>query len=369
MKKLSMLLLFGIITFLIGCGNEISPSSRNSSNSLDSLFDAIFLASEGYEDFAKTISVKDGKPVRVIKDMVGDKDLIYGGPESASDIWTTPPQFHDDDAGGYITLPNVKDILWGSQKFEKRPQPFDVYVVLRDLEAVNYEGYFAVGFGLRNRGDFLAINTSEEGNLDKPVLIEFNKITIVRIRFDGNNSKLWLNNKLVAPGSVNAGKGGIDQLGYGTNSHAAHHDFYGMWVKFGTLTDADHKFIYETLATQYNPGVYPDKPLANHIRAEWNGTGWTATYEYISSTGKAEDTNRTEYQWCYWDPKIDLSNAHFLPGAKAKKKSLVRSDFLTELPGPHNEQGRAVFVMVKVYDEDGNSWKYLRSPFMADNIP
>jgi hypothetical protein len=358
-------LIFALALALVSCNHTttIKPPLD-----LSAYFDAIYLAQSGFEDFAKTKSITDGVPARVIKDLKGNKDLIYGGPESPSPIWTTPPVFHQDETGGYIMLPNVLNTVWRSKQFAAIPQPFDVYVVLRDLEAVTYEGYFAVWFGLRNRGDHLAIGTNLEGNFDAPVVLDYNKRTIVRIRFDGIHSRLWLNNVAVPPGEVGAGNAGIEELGYGTNSHVAQHDFFGMWVKFGTLTEAEHSQIYTKLEQQYHAGQYPDQPLASHIRADWNGTGWTANYDYVSKTGLPEDKTRTEYQWFYRDPALDLSLATFLPGANAKKKILLRSDYPTELPGPHDETGRFVFAGVKVYDTAGNSWRLLRSPFTHDNI-
>jgi hypothetical protein len=358
-------LLYALVLTLVGCnGGIISKPPLE----LSTYFDAIYLAGNGFKDFAKTKPTTDNVPARVIKDLKGNKDLIYGGPESPSPLWTTPPVFHKDETGGYIMLPNVLNTVWRSQKFAAIPQPFDVYVVLRDLEAVTYEGYFAVWFGLRNRGDHLAIGTNIEGNFDTPVVLDYNKRTIVRIRFDGIHSRLWLNNVAVLPSEVNAGNGNIEELGYGTNSHVAQHDFFGMWVKFGTLSDTEHTQIYAKLEQHFNPGQYPNQPLASHIRADWNGTGWTANYDYVNPLGIPEDKTRTEYQWFYYDQTRDLSLVTFLPGANAKKKSLLRSDYPTELPGPHDETGRFVFASVKVYDTAGNTWRFLRSPFTHDNV-
>lgn len=363
-----MILLNLLVIVLFGCGNEISPSSRISSRDLDSLFDAAYVAGNGYEDFAKTKRISDGKPARVIEDIIGDKDIKYGGEESPSAMWPTPPVYHSDEAGGYIMLPNILNTRWASSEFQEIPQPYDVYVVLRDLEAVPYEGYFAVGFGLRNRGDHLAINRDEEGNFPAPTLLEFNKTTIVRIRYDGANSRMWLNNKEVPGGPVNVGKLGIRSLGYGTNSHVAQHDFYGMWVKFGTLTAAEHEVVYEQLSEIYKPGEYPNKPFANNIKAEWNGAGWIAKYEYVNPLGIPEDVTRTEYQWYLFKNGTDLNETAALLGNKAKNKVFVRNDFASDFPGPHNNAGNFIMVSVKVYDTEGNSWRFLRSQFTLDNV-
>lgn len=366
----SMVLLSLVFIGLCGCGNEISPSARISSRDLDSLFDAAYVAGNGYEDFAKTKRISDGKPARVIEDIIGDKDWIYGGEEVPSEMWPTPPVYYQDDAGGYVMLPNISNIRWATPEFAEIPQPFDVYVVLRDLEAVTYEGYFAVWLGLRNRGDHLAINRDQAGDFPAPTVLEYNKITIARIRYDGKNSKLWLNNVEVPGGPVDVGKEGIRGLGYGTNSHVAQHDFYGMWIKFGTLTNAEHKVVYDQLAEIYKPGEYPNKPFANNIRAEWNGAGWVAKYEYVNPLGIPEDPDRTEYQWHVFVNGLDLNTTGPLKGgSKSKNKVLVRNEFAADFPAPHSSsKGNLVMVTVKVFDKNGNSWRTLRSPFTLDNV-
>ncbi len=366
-----MILLCVLLFELCGCGSEIRPSDRISSRDLDSLFDAAYVAGNSFEDFAGTKRISNGKPARLIEDIIGDKDLKYNGEDSPSDMWPTPPVYHEDEAGGYILLPNILNTRWGSKEFTKIPQPYDVYVVLRDLEAVPYEGYFAVGFGLRNRGDHLAINRSDEGNFPAPTLLEFNKRTIVRIRYDGGNSRMWLNNVEVPGGPVNVGSDGIVGLGYGTNSHVAQHDFYGMWVKFGTLTSAEHKVVYDQLAEIYKPGEYPNKPFANKIKVEWNNTlkAWSANYEFVNPLGFPEDVSKTEYQWYLFENGKDLNTTHALPGLKSQSKILTRLDFLTQFPPPHTSaKGNLLMVSVKVYDTQGNSWRFLRSQFGIDNV-
>lgn len=371
MRNFNPVALLGLVLIaLCGCGSEIKPSNRISSRDLDSLFDAAYVANTGFEDFAKTKRPSNGNPVRVIEDIIGDKDLKYNGDESPSEMWPTPPIYHDDEAGGYIMLPNIMNTRWGSVEFQKIPQPYDVYVVLRDLEAVPYEGYFAVGFGLRNKHDQLEMNRDKGALFPKPTVPEFNKVTIIRMRIDGDKSRLWLNDVEVPGGPVDVGSDGITGLGYGTNSHVAQHDFYGMWVKFGTLSAAEHKVVYDQLAEIYKPGEHPNKPFASKIRVQWNKDlpGWTATYDYVNPLGFPEDISKTEYQWYRFENGKDLNTTHALQGNKAQGKLLSRVDYAAEFPAPHNSTGNLLMVSIKVYDTQGNSWRFLRSPFAIDNV-
>ena len=341
---------------------------------LKQYFDAAYVAPVGFEDKGKATAASNGKPVRVIKDIIGDKDLIWAGKEVPSPMWPTPPVYYAEGKTGYILVHNVSDTYWHSAQFTAASQPYDLYVVLRDVEAVNYEGYFARSLGLRNRGDRLELslsgpNTPSTSSVDMstPTILEFNKITIVRIRFDGANTKLYLNNTIVAPGAVNIGNGKINQMVYGTNSHAAQHDFFGMWAKFGTLSDAEHATIYQTLSDFYKPGIYPEDPLANKIRAVWNNStkSWDAQYEYVGGTN-AQDVAKTTYQWGYHDLKDDLDLSNIIVGAT--QKSLKRSDYPALFTSPGQSKIK-VFVSVKVFGQDGKSWNHMvRSGPILDNV-
>ncbi len=339
-----------------------------------SYFDAAYVAPQSFQDNGMTNAIVDGTSALVIKDLVGDNHLIWSNDRVVpSPMWPNPPVYHVDGSIGYILVPNVDKSRWVSKLFAKKAQPFDLYVALRDLEAVSFEGYFAVTLGMRNRGDHVEISLTDGANTVSPQmnppLLEFNKISIVRIRFDGANSKLFINNVQVQPNTVDVGTGGINQIGYGTVSHVAQHDFFGMWVKFGTISDTDHATIYKTLSDFYKPGTFPDKPLATNIKATWNTTSkaWEAKYTYQGTN--PEDKTKTEYRWGYHDRSQDLNTANLLTTSQASASSLIRASFNTiwTQPGLNKVD---VFCSVKVYDNKGNSWDhFVRSPPTPDNVP
>ncbi len=378
MKRLTLLFFSSIVflfTFQYCSKSDPIPASVATFPDVKAYFDAAYVAPFSSQDNAMTQDIVDGQPAVVLKDLVGDNHMTWVSDRVVpSPMWTTPPVYHVDGNQGYILVPNVDKSRWVSKQFAKKSQPFDLYVVLRDLEAVSFEGYFAVTLALRNRGDHLEIaltdgNTTISPQLNPPTLLEFNKISIVRIQFDGANSKIWINNVQVPPTTLDVGTGGINQLGYGTVSHVAQHDFFGMWIKFGKVSDTDHATIYNTLADFYKPGTFPDKPLATKIKATWNTTtkAWEAKYTYQGAS--PEDKTKTQYRWGYHDRSQDLNTANLLPENQASSATLVRANFsnIWTQPGLNKVD---VFCVVRVFDDRGNSWDHLvRSPPTPDNVP
>jgi hypothetical protein len=378
MKRLT-LLFFSSIIFLLTlqhCSkSDPKPASVATFPDVKAYFDAAYVAPASFQDNAMTQDIVDGTSALVLKDLVGDNHLTWANDRVVqSPMWPTPPVYHVDGSQGYILIPNVDKSRWTSKLFAKKSQPFDLYVALRDLEAVSFEGYFAVTLGMRNRGDHVEISLTDGSNtvspqMNTPTLLEFNKISIVRIQFDGANSKLWINNNQVPPSTVNVGTGGINQLGYGTVSHVAQHDFFGMWVKFGKVSDTDHAVIYQALADFYKPGTLPDKPIATNIKATWNNStkAWEAKYTYQGTN--PEDKTKTQYRWGYHDRSQDLNTANLLPENQASGATLTRANFSSVWTQPGLNKVD-VFCVVRVFDDKGNSWDHLlRSPPTPDNVP
>ena len=389
MKRILQVSCFAFLVIISGQCKKDEPDASIPDAEIDTYFDLAYIASGGFEDLAKAKAISDGKPVRVLKDLVGTKDALWKGKEIPAPMWPTPPVYYNDAMGGYILVPNVSFSWWLSEKFTAIPQPYDVYIVMRDLQAVPYEGYISAGIGMRNKDDHLELKIDyNDATGFHSAVKEFangsgvpvkNKMSIVRIQFNGANSKVFINNVQVG-GTVDLGSAGTHELGYGTLSHAAQHDFYGMWMKLGgLLNDKDNEYVYGKLAEIYKPGSYPDKPIADKIRSIWSSTSksWEAQYDYVSPDGTPEDKTKTEYKWGYHminktggAPALihDLDQTTFFIGSKATGKTLLRDDF----PAIFTAKGNGsveVFVSVKVFDTAGKSWDHIvRSQFTVDDI-
>ena len=99
MKRIAPLFFsFALILFLlltIRCSSskpdDPAPAVIPQFPDLKVSFNAAYVASTGFQDLAATLPAADGKPVRVIKDLIGDKDLTWVGVDVPSPMWPTPP--------------------------------------------------------------------------------------------------------------------------------------------------------------------------------------------------------------------------------------------------------------------------------------
>lgn len=339
-------------------------------DSIKQFFDVMYLPSEGFEDPEGTIAITDGKSIRYFKDVVGDRDMVYNGNPTPTRILEPPHYFEEE--GGYVFLPNVNNIHWETPgAFEEVPQPFDVYYVYRDLQGIGGENYVKGSntFNLRDKRDHLAIGL---GVGDRTVefpensgILEENQISIIRIRFDGPDSKMWINDNQI-PGTVDIGEGGITDMAMGTGNNCSHSDFFFAAAKFGTLNENEHAQVYEALAEVYPPGEFPMKPFANEVDVDFEGDTWTVNYEYVNRLGFDEDVSKVEVIWYHAgnESARDLKNQLVIEGATGL--TLNRLDHPDIFPNPPSRVW--IRPSVKVYDSEGNTWRHLDALWLRDNI-
>ncbi|MEQ8361810.1 MAG: hypothetical protein RH948_03020 [Cyclobacteriaceae bacterium] len=369
MKKIVLVTLMSLPLglILLTCKSDSDPEIVAS---LDSLFNHSYSALKTFSDDNGTIPRVNNQPVLFWEDLSGDQDLLYIGDRNPT-RYGQPPSFFDTD-GGYVFIPNVQFQQWSTKLPSVTAQPIEIYLVIRDLNAPQNEGYLGSfrAPSFRDKADHLRMSIqADDGDFQPgtPVLTH-NKITIMKLRYDGANSMAWMNGERI-PGTVNVGNKGVENLVIGTANNNAHCDIFFMGVKFGSLTSAEDNFIYEELSKLYPPNTYPNKPLADDIKATWNNTdkSWSADYTYVSTEGIAEDTNATEYMWLTGGngPIYDLQNQIIIAGANSKV--LKRSDYPSVFSG--TPSGVWFKAIVKVHDANGNSWRFLDSDWAVDNIP
>lgn len=369
----------------VGCGDRIgsttsAPAPVIIPDDLKSVFDVMYVPSEGSEDLEGREPITNDRPIRFFKDAIGDRDMVYNGNPTPTRIGEPPHYFSDE--GGYVFLPNVNNIHWETPgEFEEIPQPFDVYYVFRDLQGIAGENYVKGSntFNLRDRRDQLAIGLGVGANSvtfpeNTPTLKENyqNVISIIRIRFDGPNSFMVINNDTIKNNNaarttafVDVGTGGISDMAMGTQNNCSHSDFFFAAAKFGTLTDAENTFVYETLSDLYPPGVFPMKPFANNVSLDFEGDTWTVDYDYVNRLGFAEDSLRAEFIWFHAgnESARDLANQQVIPGATGR--TLDRRDHPDIFPNPPSNVW--IRPAVKVYDVQGNTWRFLDALWVRDN--
>ncbi|MEO1054885.1 MAG: hypothetical protein AAFX87_29900 [Bacteroidota bacterium] len=371
---------------LAGCSNESvqdplpdQPNSTYDGNiafsqfphpDLKTMFDVLYLPGEGFQDLAGTIPITDGKSIRYFQDAIGTKDMVYNGNPTPTRIGE-PPHFYGDE-GGYVFLPNVNNIHWETPgQFAAIPQPFDVYYVFRDLQGLGGENYVKNGkaFNLRDKKTHMAIGlgtgSQTVGFAPGSGLLEENKISIIRIRFDGANSMMWVNNEQI-PGMVDIGSGNIREMALGTANNCSHSDFFFAAAKFGTFTETEHQTVYNELARLYPPGEYPMKPFANDVTVDFDNNTWTVGYDYVNRLGYAEDSARAEVIWyeAGSGSSPDLKNQNVIDGATGR--TLNRLDYPNVFPGPPSRVW--LRPSIKVWDVHGNTWRHLDALWLRDNI-
>jgi hypothetical protein len=367
---LTMLATAATGTPLFDDGFEADPTD------VSAWFDLQWTAANSTSDLAGIVQIQDGAPVRRFFDGIHDAidhDIRHHDGPPHSIRYPDPPTFHAGD-GGYVWFPNVKNTTYGVNNVPAMLPPFEVYAVLRDLQGVPYEGYFANWIGLRDRGNTLEMNGAEFPP-NSGVLVK-NKITIVRMRIDGADSRLWLNGAPYAGGAaVTIPFLALTGIGYGTVSHGANHDFFGFWVKInGLLSEAEHAEIYARLSARYPPGEFPNAPLADNLRVMMHTYGtWSCDYDYVNRLGLPEGA--TSYQWYIAGgtdspgPYDDmLSDAYPLPGVNARNKTLRRSDYAALLTTSGGAQAGLVYCGITVRDSAGNAWRELHSPWVNNNF-
>jgi hypothetical protein len=356
---------------LFGNGFEHNP------HDLSAFFDLQWTAGNSTSDIAGLNPIQNGQSVRRFFDGIPggafNHHIVHHNGPPHSIRYPDPPVYHDED-GGYVWFPNVKNTTYGVNNVPAMLPPLEIYAVIRDLQGVPYEGYFANWIGLRDREHTLEMMGAEFPP-NSGVLVK-NKITIIRMRIDGANSRLWLNGVPYANGmAVTVPFLAMTGIGYGTVSHGANHDFFGIWVKInGLLTESEHQQVYASLASRYPPGEFPQKPLANNARVVMHTYGiWSCDYDYVNPLGLPEGA--TEYQWYIGGgtdapgPYDDfLSDAYPLPGPNARNKTLVRSDYASLLTTTQGAQVGLVYCGVTVKDSAGNSWREVHVPWVNNNF-
>lgn len=387
LNKMKKFIFSLFIVFLTnaGCGDRIGTTVTmvppiDIPDDIKAIFDVMYLPSDGFEDLDGTVPITNENSIRYFKDAIGDRDMVYNGNPTPTRIGQPPLYFNEE--GGYVFLPNVNNIHWETPgEFDEIPQPFDVYYVFRDLQGIGGENYVKGSntFNLRDRRDKLTIGLgvgpdSGEFPTNSPTLKENyqNVISIIRIRFDGPRSFIVINNDTIknndvarSTAFVDVGAGGITEMAMGTQNNCSHSDFFFAAAKFGTLTDTENEFVYETLENLYPPGVFPLKPFANNVTVDFEGDVWTVDYDFINRLGFDEDESRAEFVWFHAGSESarDLRNQQIVPGATGR--TLNRLDHPDIFPNPPSNVW--IRPAVKVYDVEGNTWRFLDALWLRDN--
>lgn len=250
----------------------------------------------------------------------------------------------------HVFVPNMKSTQFQSLPFTEVSGPFTVVVLFRPRRSVSWEGGVGMTVRMRNKGDAMAIdNTVSEVTLDKGIPV-YDRWNLLVMESNGDKTRAILNGMQV--GSFKTlPPAKIRQLYVGNPSHTQEHDIVFEGLKFGLLTDEQHKEVY-ALSNKLAPILsLPEKPVIYDIQIGINPNGYFLKgYKYHSPNDVPIDTKSIKVEW--------------ITGGDLDKQTFVGSG--TELKISPAKQELAAIVSCK--DRDGKSYTGVpfRSEFLRD---
>jgi hypothetical protein len=197
----------------------------------------------------------------------------------------------------HLFIPNMKSTQFESQPFQQYSGPLTVYYLFRPRKSVQWEGGAGVTLRMRNRGDAMAIdNTIGEVILDKGLPV-YDRWNLLAMESNGDKSRAILNGVQIG-GFKTLPTAKLDRLYIGNPSHTMEHDFKSGSVKFGLLTDQQHKEVY-ALHNKVVPILsLPEKPVIYDIKIGLNANGYyLADYKYHSPNDVPIDPGSLKVEW------------------------------------------------------------------------
>lgn len=307
-------------------------------------FDHIYLASNARNSLG--LKAKDGDSVVDIPDSAGKLPLKYAG-VPAPILTGRPPVY----CNGEILFDNEPNSLFNSDRFEKVVQyPYEETLVLRVVPGTGFEQFqndwsndLTIGdSGMSLRSGDADVNTQTFKNST----YEYFKIIVIHVLAEAGKQTMWLNGvNLGSIPSRNISRKSINSIGVDTNN--AQWNFIAKYVKFSKLSDEERTSHLLSMAKTYNQRELPKQPYASDVSFVKAGV-YTAKYKYNGI--RPQNIARTEYRWLGQDDK-GLGSVRLI-GVGEILPLISASPF------------NSIRVEVKVYDVDGNSFRYISHPFL-----
>ncbi|MGV3505100.1 MAG: hypothetical protein ACO1O1_15430 [Adhaeribacter sp.] len=323
-----------------------------------------------------------------INDQIGTAHLQYSGDNVAPMPDSHPKYFRTAaEKEGYIFFDNVANEKFTTISPLSQPMTGkrELWLVMRrPAIAANFEaylnddkaGYFSDrGYGKTGLSNDGADAISANENVPIPFLTK----TLVRIKFDGNNSEIFINNQRVQ-GPLAGGyfsEGNNSQwlnLVIGASTNNAYWDWYASYYKRGNFAPSMAQEVYTALAERHQIGSLPPLPYASNIKIVRTGDNYSVDYTFNSPLPYPEDKTKTEYQFIYGErgPGPNIFGAYYIPQL-ANQKVINRLDYAVGNTKGNPELFSSINnyawfrIIVKVYDTEGNSWRFQSAQWRMDN--
>lgn len=357
-------------------GLVLTHSDFETLNTQELLFDAVHYAmtSTKYNSAAKTTN---GDSVGVIKDKIGTADLIYSGlatPAVGLATLGTPtivpygPYLIDDK---FMAADNRPGTSFTTESFTAIPAPYEVWLISRRLPGQPFEAKLQGAPCSEYLGDTGSGIRCIFNNVDIPgaawqpayeLICERMVITGTYVSYYVNGTLVGTNSDLTAGGA----NGSSDVIGNTTKTahslipytNSADFDFGAKYFKIGIFSDATAAAIYASLATKWNLGSTPNKPLLTNMRWVKSGTSYTPEIAVLHTppgvTLAAQST--WDYQWFWKDLQTNYDTQ-----TQFSTSYVVNAGDFPANDGSHTDV--CIKFRVRAKDTSGNTWRYLSGLF------
>lgn len=351
-----------------------------------------YLADNAYVYGDDTTLATNGQFVSKVKDLIGTKDWAYSG-NAAVALTTGRPTYFKPvaDKPGYVYFDNALNQSL-RVPYESRYNPAITtpkehwFVLLRPCRAAQYEAYMNTYQGgyIADAGSNnirLHNDNADTKSIDGSATIPMLSKSIVRLKANGSQSEVYINNVRVngplTGGYFDDGHNATwSQIGIGADSHNADWDWFASYVKTdGILTEDQATTVYNALAARHDVGATPDKPYASDITVTRVGHNYSVSYTYNSPNGVPENTAAAEFEFIYAgrsNSSADIPNSYIVT-ALNNVSPVNRVDYGigNSLGNPELFYSVAPYawfrLRVKVYDTNGDSWRFQSSAWKFDN--
>lgn len=283
-------------------------------------FDHLYYAGRSIKYNSSDFAVVND-PVGIVKDLTGNKDLIYNG-LPAPILTGVPPLLLG--GGAFISFENRPETYYLTGTYPGQAPPFEMHHMMVKFPGQAYEGRFSGGGNRDYEGNvdgLVRIQNSSYGVLNPASAIQEYKLAHQRIvvkEVSGvRQAKYYLNNVLTDTLILQ----GDDQLplpyekvvnGLGVNTNSDDFRFGMLGVHFGELTDSEFTSLYNEVAIKWNNAGFPINDWTVDIaltQLSWSHVGNTIVPSFnINNIGGKPllPIEEWDYKWHYLDISVGL---------------------------------------------------------------
>lgn len=339
-------------------------------NAEEQLADHVYYALDGIKSGGG--QAEDGNIVVTIPDKVGNKPLAYHG---RSDLALSTPNIRKiTDKETYIRVLNLPDQIYYCEEFEPNiGYPRDFATIIRVVLGQSFEQFqdgFITGDGFGDNGtvtdDDIPIGFRARVANQDPVddsFVPFYNKALVQICYESDRTRLWVNGVLqgevAAPYEIPKQFNGL----FVATNNVDHH-WFASYHFFNSLSDGVRATFADSVMAKHGCDELPPFPYAYAIGQSLAGGVWSANFLTNNPTGGGVNLALTQYQWVI---NIRKTGDFYDQKIIATTPTITNTDLLSSLAAYKIEIGSTnpadfefVYVKVKVFDNSGNGWEYLR---------